>query len=207
MTPETMSPLRAANVNDPASDPLPTAGGDWGPLSRLPGHPLIWILIGSELLVFGFALLAHAGARALDPAGFAAMQDHLDRGMGALNAGVLILSGYAAARAVEAVKRGAREATRGWLAAAGLLGCVFLGVKIIEYAAKLALGLDIETHPFFTLYYLITGFHALHVVLGLIFFAVVAVRAGEEEVESAAAFWHMVDLVWVMVFPCLYLIR
>ena len=89
----------------------------------------------------------------------------------------------------------------------GALGLVFLVVKAFEYAREFAAGNDIDSHPFFTLYFLVTGFHALHVVLGLVILAIVARSATPGAVETGTAFWHMVDLIWIVVFPCFYLLR
>jgi nitric oxide reductase NorE protein len=179
----------------------------WGPLSALPGHPLVWVLIASELAVFGLALLGYAGARARDPVGFAAAQDNLDRLAGAINTAILLTSGLFAALANAAAQDGRRGRARACLAAAGALGVAFLAVKGLEYSREFAAGADIDSNGFFTLYFLITGFHALHVVLGLIVLAIVARSAAPAAVETGTAFWHMVDLVWVLVFPCLYLMR
>ena len=94
-----------------------------------------------------------------------------------------------------------------FLAGAALLGVVFLWIKWQEYAGKAAAGIDFETHAFFTFYYLLTGFHAVHVVAGIVILALVGWNAAPRTVETGAAFWHMVDLVWVLLFPILYLLR
>jgi len=190
----------------PAIAPAQPAS-DWGPLSRLPGNPLMWVLIASELLVFGVALAGYAGARAVDPAGFAAAQDQLDRLAGTINTAVLLTSGLFAALAVEAAKGGAKGRVRVLLAIAAALGVVFLVVKGFEYAGEIAGGNGLETPGFFQLYFLITGFHALHVVAGIIVLGIVALWPSVENIETGTAFWHMVDLVWVIVFPCIYLLR
>ena len=174
---------------------------------HLPGNPMMWLLIAAELMVFGGALVAYAGARALDPAGFLAAQGELDRLAGTVNTAVLLTSGLFAAFAVTAREAGRRAATRGWLAAASALGLVFLVVKAHEYGADIAAGHGLGDGGFWTLYYLITGFHAVHVVFGIVVLAIVAVFDDLEHVETGTAFWHMVDLVWVVVFPCLYLLR
>ncbi len=179
----------------------------WGPLSALPGNPLMWVLIASELAVFGLALLGYAGARARDPLGFIAAQDTLDRLAGTINTAVLLTSGLFAALANEAARLGRRNLARKLLGAAGTLGIAFLVVKGFEYAREFAAGADIDSSPFFTLYFLVTGFHALHVVLGLIILANVAWSAEPMAVETGTAFWHMVDLIWVIVFPVFYLLR
>lgn len=171
-------------------------------LDELPGDLMIWVLIVSELLVFGAGLLAFLGMRAMDPVGFAADQAQLDRVAGAVNTIVLVASGYCAARAVRS-----RRHMRVWLSGAMALGGVFLIVKWIEYAQKARHGIGIETSDFFTFYYLLTGFHALHVVAGLIIFALLSRWGTPRNLEAGAAFWHMVDLVWVLLFPIIYLVH
>lgn len=130
----------------------------------------------------------------------------LNRRAGAINTMVLLTSGLCAALAVEARKTGRRTDARGWLGAAMALGTVFLIVKAVEYADKTALGIDIETSQFFTFYYLVTGFHALHVVAGIGILGLIAWADSERNMETGAAFWHMVDLVWVLLFPVIYLL-
>jgi nitric oxide reductase NorE protein len=183
-----------------------SARQDWGVLGELPGDLMMWVLIVSELLVFGAALIAFLAVRFTDPAGFAADQSLLDRTAGAANTVVLVTSGLSAALAVCARERGARREARGWLVAASILGIVFLVVKGAEYWGKASLGVGIETSPFFTFYYLITGFHAAHVLAGIVILALVVVWDGLHNMETAVAFWHMVDLVWVLLFPIIYLL-
>lgn len=187
--------------------PASIAKPERDPFAGLPGHPMMWILIGSELLVFGGALIAFSGARIFDPQGFAAAQNHLDRLSGLANVLVLLTSGYFAALAVEATRIQALLRARLALAAAGVLGVLFLALKGVEFAHHIDAGLTIDSGSFFTLYYLITGFHALHVVLGLVFLGFAARWSSLLNVETAAAFWHMVDLVWLIVFPVIYLVR
>ncbi|HRY06058.1 MAG TPA: cytochrome c oxidase subunit 3 family protein [Hyphomicrobiaceae bacterium] len=184
-----------------------TLAGSWGVLSALPGHPMMWILIVSEILVFGGALIAFSGVRLGDPDTFRQSQDHLDRLAGALNTMVLLTSGLCAALAVNAIAAEKVSNARRWLAAASTLGVVFLGVKAMEYATKLADGLTPTTNAFFTLYYLTTGFHALHVIAGIIILAIVSWKASVHTIEIGTTFWHMVDLVWVLLFPIVYLMR
>lgn len=180
---------------------------NWGVFGELPGDLMMWVLIVSEFLVFGAALLAFLAVRATDPAGFGSDQALLDRTAGALNTMVLVTSGLCAALAVMHREREERSLARRWLFAAGSLGVVFLVVKGFEYAHKAEIGLGIETSPFFTFYYLTTGFHALHVVAGLVILALVAWADSVRNMEAAVAFWHMVDFVWVLLFPIIYLLR
>ena len=184
-----------------------TLSGRWGPLSDLPGHPMMWVLIISEILVFGGGLIAVAATRLSQPQMFIHAQDSLNRVAGTINTAVLLTSGLAAALAVNSRSRGQIAETRRWLLSAGLLGAVFLVVKAVEYWAKYQAGIGIDTNGFFTLYYLITGFHALHVVAGMAILGIVARHPSMEAIETGTSFWHMVDLIWVLLFPVLYLMR
>jgi nitric oxide reductase NorE protein len=180
---------------------------NWGALSDLPGNPLMWVLILSELVVFGAFFVAFSVSRLLHPVLFLAGQAQLDRLAGGVNTMLLLTSGLAAALAVNARAAGDIRRCRLWLGGAALLGLGFLGVKVAEYTDKAAHGLGIETDTFWTLFYLMTGFHAAHVVLGLIILGIVAGKPSRENVETGTAFWHMVDLIWVLLYPIVYLIR
>lgn len=188
-------------------DDVPAAAAEASVLDSLPGHPMIWLLIFSELAAFGALLAAFSVAKALDAATFAAGQAQLDPLIAAVNTFCLLTSGWCAARACAAAHADARAAARRWLAGAGLLGGLFIALKLAEYADEIGRGIDVETSAFFTLYFLLTGFHLLHVVLGLVILGVVAWRAEPANVETGAAFWHMVDLVWLMLVPIIYLMR
>ncbi|SMH61938.1 cytochrome c oxidase subunit 3 [Azospirillum agricola] len=175
--------------------------------SGLPGNLMMWILILGELAVFGAAFVGFAVARALDPVPFAAGQAHLDGVLGAVNTMVLVTSGFIAARGVVAGRRGRPALARRRMLAAAAVGSVFLAVKAVEYAATLGAGLSIDSDTFFALYFLLTGFHALHVVMGIAVLAIVARWPSVENLETGAAFWHMVDLIWVILYPLVYLVR
>ncbi|WP_112310165.1 cytochrome c oxidase subunit 3 [Pseudogemmobacter bohemicus] len=172
----------------------------------LPGELILWILIASELAVFmaGVSVMVVLGL--MDPEGFAQAQAQLDGRAAALNTVVLVTSGLFAARAERAAFAGqAAKARRGLLLAA-LGGVIFLIVKGVEYARDIQAGIGIESHPFFTFYYLLSGFHAAHVVAGVVVLLLVACRAQPEPVQAGAMFWHMVDLVWVLILPAIWLI-
>ena len=179
----------------------------WGPLSSLPGNPMMWVLIWSELLVFGAGLSGYGVARMLHPDLFDASQAQLDRVLGGVNTLVLLTSGLMAALAVRVRADGRVVASRLWMICAMGVGTVFLAVKMIEYDAKFSVGIGIETNTFFTLYFLITGFHLMHVILGLVILAIVTWKNTLTNLETGAAFWHMVDLIWVLIYPIIYLLR
>jgi nitric oxide reductase NorE protein len=177
-----------------------------GSLDELPGDLMMWVLILSELLVFGAGLAAFLGVRIADPAGFAEARTHLHPALAGINTIVLITSGFLAAKALEfGVSR--RTASVRWcLVAAMGLGVVFLVIKGYEFADMAGKGISTETHPFFTFYYLLTGFHAAHVLAGIGILALVAWKNTVRNLEVGTAFWHMVDLVWVLLFPVIYLL-
>lgn len=179
----------------------------WGPLSGLPGNPLMWVLILSEIVVFAAFFAMFAWMRAEERALFDASQLMLDPVMGGINTMVLLSSGLFAAFAVQAVLKDDVRRTRICLGLALLLGLVFCGVKLVEYADKIDAGLMPETNTFFAFYYLLTGFHFAHVIFGLALLGLVMWRTSLANVETVTAFWHMVDLIWIVLYPLLYLLR
>ena len=182
------------------------APGQQGTLDELPGDLMMWVLIVSELLVFGAGLAAFLGVRIMDPEGFAEARKLLHPTLAGINTIILITSGFLAALAGEAIA--ARKVTecRLYLFGAALLGVLFLLIKGYEFADLAGQGISTETHPFFTFYYLLTGFHAMHVLAGIGILAVVGWKHSVRNVEVGTAFWHMVDLVWVLLFPVVYLL-
>ena len=138
---------------------------------------------------------------------FATSQDQLDRLAGAINTMILLTSGFCAALAVHYQCKNEPLKTRLLLAAAIIMGIVFLWVKWLEYADKFADGISTETNSFFMFYYLATGFHAMHVIFGIVILAIVAWKNSTDNVITGTAFWHMIDLIWVILFPLIYLMR
>ncbi|RAU20026.1 copper oxidase [Paramagnetospirillum kuznetsovii] len=183
------------------------APADWGVLSELPGNPLMWVLILGELLVFGALFVGFAVVRLLHPEMVLAGQTSLSIPLGGANTLILVTSGYLAARAVLARSTSKVAESRWWLAGAAALGACFLVIKGVEYADKAAQGFGIETNGFWTLFYLMTGFHAAHVMMGIIVLGIVGWKNSVENLETGAAFWHMVDLIWLILFPLVYLLR
>lgn len=173
----------------------------------LPGELIMWILIGSEILVFAAGISVMTAMRFTDPTGFAEAQAMLDGGrMAAMNTLVLVTSGLFAALAERAARQGQRPRARLWLMLAALGGVAFLVIKGAEYLRDFSLGIGMETHPFFTFYFLLTGFHAAHVIAGVVVLGLVAIRARADGVQAGAMFWHMVDLIWVLILPPIYLL-
>jgi len=179
----------------------------WGVLEGLPGDPMMWVLVFSELVAFGLFLGAFIVARAVRPAVFASGQTALDLTLAGCNTIVLVTSGWAAAKGAASARADEARRARLWLLLAMALGGAFVTIKLVEYAREIGAGIGLETSVFFTLYFLLTGFHLLHVCLGIIILAVVCRRADPVDVETGTVFWHMVDLVWIVMFPIVYLVR
>jgi nitric oxide reductase NorE protein len=182
-------------------------------LENPPGGLVIWILVLLELLTFGIALVVMAYMGKSETMLFTNMANTLDIQLGALNTAVLLTSGYAMALSVQALESGAVQQSDCFFAGAMLLGMIFLVVKFLEYQSKYAQGLTLGENTFMDFYWLLTGFHAIHILVGIII--LVSIRwsrsrqTGQEALsywESGAAFWHLCDLIWLMIFPALYIL-
>ena len=182
---------------------------------RLPGDGVVWLLVLVELLTFGLLFVSFAFARWREPGVFAQGQGELHLSTGALNTLLLVSASWCAARAVRAFRLDRSASGGHWLlgALAGALG--FLVVKSQEFAGKIAAGFDWADDSFTMLYTLLTGFHYLHVLVGAVVFAILGWKArqgayGAQRLngpESGAVFWHMVDLLWMVLFALVYVIR
>lgn len=182
---------------------------------RLHGDLAIWIFILAELLAFGVFFIAYAFARAADVATFDAMQQGLDRDAGALNTLLLLSSSYFVVRATQAAAKSQDTLAARWLLAALACGVGFVVVKLGEYAAKFAAGISLSSDTFHMFYLSLTFFHFMHVLLGMVILAALWNGARQQRyhpgnmngLESGAAYWHMVDLVWLVLFPLVYVMR
>ncbi len=183
--------------------------------AELPGDFAIWIFICAELLVFAVFFLAYAFARSGDVEMFNHFQQTLDKESGALNTFVLISSSYFVVRAVQAIKQDLQQQCANWLLAALAGGGVFLVVKIMEFADKISHGINLSTNTFYMFYLSLTFFHFMHVILGMVILAAIwiGVRKGKYSasehtgIETGGAYWHMVDLVWIVLFPLIYILN
>ncbi len=180
-----------------------------------PGDLAIWIFILAEMLAFGVMFVVYAFSRSHQVELFNASQLTLNRTGGAINTIVLITSSYCAVRAVSAIKQGlSRDCVR-WLSWTVFLGGVFVVIKLWEYWEKYTAGIGLETNDFFMFYLILTFFHFMHVLMGMAILIFIIVKARPDGysaqnyvgVETGASFWHMVDLLWIILFPLVYVIR
>ncbi len=182
---------------------------------NLPGDLAMWCFIFAELLVFGIFFLAYAFVRARNIELFNASQMHLDRVSGAINTVLLITSSYFVVRAVEAIQRNRGQRCAQWLIAAIVCGSFFVILKLIEFGAKIEAGITMSTNIFYMFYLFLAFFHFMHVILGMVILGSVALKAwrggytsvDHAGVETGAAYWHMVDLVWIVLFPLIYVLH
>jgi nitric oxide reductase NorE protein len=203
----------ALTPDEPVIRPAPASGSAQRP--HPPGDLAIWVFILAELLAFGVFFASYAITRTNNVALFNEMQLTLDRTAGAINTFLLITASWCVARAVAAIRQDAIRACSGWLLAGIACGLGFVGVKLFEYAAKIAAGINLATNTFYMFYLSLTFFHFMHVILGLVILAAVWLKArrggyssaDHHGLETGASYWHMVDLVWVVLFPLVYVMR
>ncbi|WP_029001814.1 cytochrome c oxidase subunit 3 family protein [Azohydromonas australica] len=196
---------------DAAGPPLADPGDE----RRLSGDITMWFVIALEMLTFGLLFVVYAVARAKDPSTFRTGQSSLNLHLGAINTVILLTGSWCVARGVHALRSSSRSAGARWLWGAAALGTAFLFVKGFEYQQKLHAGHGPESDDFWMFYYLLTGFHFMHVAAAVLIVAAVAFLvprrqwgpADTQALETAAVFWHMVDLLWVVLFPLVYVLR
>ena len=187
----------------------------------------MWVFLAQEIMFFGGLFCGYSIYRSLMPAGFEAASNHLNVYLGAANTVVLILSSLTMALAVRAAMLGNNPAIVRWLIGTLILGCTFLGVKVVEYSDKfehhLVPGYNFAwpdaanaagAQMFYVFYFTMTGMHALHMVIGagLLLFFINKARKGTYHpqyfgpIENMGLYWHFVDIVWIFLFPLLYLL-
>jgi heme/copper-type cytochrome/quinol oxidase subunit 3 len=169
----------------------------------------VWWFLASEIMVFGGLIASYVVFR-LGGTGWAEAAHHLSVTLAAVNTLVLLTSSYTVVRAFVAAEQGDAGAFRTNLVLTILGGLVFLGIKAIEYTIEIRAGFTPGTGIFWSFYYTMTGLHALHVLGGLVVNAVILIGARSSlrhphRVELAGLYWHFVDVVWIFLFPLLYL--
>jgi len=182
---------------------------------RLPGIEGVWVFVAADLTVFGLFFVSFVRDRGRDAALFEQARQTLDADIGGVNTLILLTSSWFVALAVQAAQAGAARRIPRLLAWAAACGLAFAVLKVIEYAHKLRAGTSMLTNDFYMYYFTLTGIHLLHVAAGAVILLILwsKARAGAygsgncAGLESGATFWHMVDLLWVVIFPLLYLLK
>jgi cytochrome c oxidase subunit 3 len=186
----------------------------------------MWVFLGTEIMFFGGMFLGYMLYRSAYPQGFASASNRLDILLGTINTAVLICSSFTMALAVRASQIGQNRLIMIFLSLTIILGTVFLGIKFTEYYQKfeehLVPGYDFvfegalvsSAEIFFSFYFVMTGMHALHMIIGISLLTALIVKAGRGRfsaayntpVELIGLYWHFVDIVWIFLFPLLYLV-
>lgn len=174
----------------------------------------IWAFLATELLLFGGLFTMYTVFRLEYPDLFQKEHLKLSRLMGALNTVLLLSSSLSMAVGIAAIRQGRIRVLKAALAVTLALAAGFLGIKYLEWSEDFHHGLFPETNLFFGLYFTMTGLHGIHVVLGMLVMVWLLLRARRGEfsaeyntpVELTGLYWHFVDLVWIYLFPLLYLV-
>ena len=162
-----------------------------------------------------FFFIGFAITRQLYPDMFQLGQSYLHPIAGGINTLALITSSFFVALSLNAIKNNNNRYSARLILAALLMAALYIVVKLWEYNELFNLGFGLSSNTYFTLYFFITAFHMMHVLLGMVILSFMALKAFKGEYqkeslsgfESGASYWHMVDLVWVILFPLLYVIH
>ena len=183
-----------------------------------------WTFIGAECLLFGTLIgtyMAYKGHSVEGPCPHDSVLPNgtacagvLDVPLTSVSTFVLLMSSLAMVLGLAAVQRNDRKLAATWLGATAVLGAGFLGFQAYEFTHFYHVGLELQTNLFSSTFYTLTGFHGAHVLVGVIYMTTLAVmawrgRLGPEKslnVEIAGLYWHFVDVVWIVIFPLVYLI-
>jgi len=183
---------------------------------HIPGEAGLWFVILGDMAMFAAMFAFYLQGRAQQPELFAQSQDTLNRDLGAVNTVLLLTSSLLVVFATHTVGRAAnpRIATR-LIVGAMACGLAFVLIKVFEYYEKVAAGITPNTNEFYMYYFGLTGLHLAHLIVGLYFLGILRTLTRKPVVtttqhaffEGAACFWHLVDLLWIVIFPLVFLVR
>jgi nitric oxide reductase NorE protein len=205
--------LAVTTANGPGGSGTETGHGAGRPRVAAADHGAMWVYIVGDLFIFGGWFVFYLVYRAGEHTVFAESQAHLSQTMGLINTIILLVSSWLVALCVNAARaRSYDEAARyAWLTI--LCGAVFAATKLYEWTSNIAEGRSFTSNDFFMFYYFLTAIHLFHVLCGFIVLGVLvrtlrtpALRS-QGVIENCAAYWHMVDLLWVVIFALVYLLR
>ena len=194
------------------------------PGRELPGDFAIWIFIFAELTVFAIFFFCYSWMHSHNLAMFEAGQANLHPEAGLMNTAALISSSYTIALAIIFAKQGRLRASQIGLVLSIVLGLIYVFTKLWEYQELFDAGFNLSTNNFYMFYFFTTGFHFMHVILGLVVLFIMLIRMmpgsslssqlsedGKKKselgnLETAASYWHMIDLLWIILFPLVYVL-
>jgi nitric oxide reductase NorE protein len=175
----------------------------------------VWVLIGADMVIFSVLFASFVHDRFKNPHVFEDSSRGLNVNFGGIDTLILLTSSWFVALAVDAAKRNSLRRVPQCLAGGFVCGVAFVASKSIEYADKFGGGIFPKTDDFYMWYFTLTGLHLIHVIVGSVLLAFVWSKARKAAYDSenrvvlecVASFWHMVDLLWILLFPLLYLVR
>lgn len=181
---------------------------------HIPGEAGVWVFIFGDMTIFAVLFMTFLSGRRRDVELFDASQTQLNQVYGVVNTLLLLLSSLFVVMAVRSMRE-RRGRADSLFAGAIACGLAFSGLKVLEYAGKIDHGFTPASNDFFMYYFVLTGLHWFHLVLGLIVLTILFRLSRREKlttnqlsfVEGGACFWHMVDLLWIVLFPLLYLVH
>jgi nitric oxide reductase NorE protein len=177
--------------------------------AAIPGEPGLWFFMFADMLLFAALFGIVVYIRDDQPAIFASSQASLSVTLGLVNTLLLLTGSFFVAMAVHGARTGAGRPEKLVLAAIGC-GAAFLGVKVIEWGSSIADGHTVSTNDFYGAYFMLTGIHLAHVTIGIgvliaMFRELRRPQARINILEGGGCYWHLVDLLWVVLFPLVYL--
>ena len=181
----------------------------------MPGEAGVWIMIMGDMMVFTMLFSVFLFYRANDLDAFLLSQSYLNQNYGAINTLFLLTSSLFVVLGLQAIRNGKLPLAPRFFAGALACGLAFCVVKVVEYREKVSQGHTLLSDDFYMFYYAITGTHFLHVIVGMVALSLMIWLSMKTEfsnidiklLEGGACFWHMVDLLWIVLFPLMYLIK
>jgi cytochrome c oxidase subunit III len=185
----------------------------------------LWLFLFSELILFGGMFIIYAVYRFLHPEEFRLAAAELDPFMGTINTMILLTSSLTVALSITAIQRGKKYISMTFVGTTIVLALTFLIIKYFEWSHKISLGIfpkspELTNKPegeilYFGLYYVMTGLHAFHVIVGIVVLVFMLIFISKEivhkesyvKLEAGALYWHLVDIIWIFLFPLFYLIH
>ena len=181
--------------------------------AHLPSNKDMWVFVLGDLVIFSTYFIIFMIYRHQERQLFLESQQHLSLNIGVVNTVLLLASSWFVAQSVQLTRAGDYERAVRLTAGGGLCGVVFILLKAYEWSSKIGQGMTFPSNDFFMFYYMLTGVHLFHVALGLVFLGVVFRELRNPKhrrlsmVETGATYWHMVDLLWIVIFALLYVMR